>query len=442
MHVAPQLDSGPANAGKDGAPALTNLRKMGSYVVGGMAAQGIGAVSGLLLTRWLDVADYAVYTVAMTMVGAIAVLTKGGTRMGLASLLSDYWPDKHKVAVAVASAVRTRFFISALTMPIIVILTAFLLYRTGASWTLNLAVNGLLVAIWWADMRSAVIDQVLNFNGQAVRVQMLDTVIAAGRLVALALLWLANSISVVAALVVQLLTFVARIRPVRAWVHQAVDGHRMVHEEGAVRRVRTIALRQVPVDVFSVVQAQAALFFLTASSANFELATYGALGRVVQLLAPFTALSLAFFTPAFAKAQDRIVPHIAGYAILGTLPALGFVALSFAAPQAVLFLLGPVYKTQVVPLQIFALCTFATTLVSQIWSLTAHRGWNKWSWVRIPIGLAWIAIAPFVLPVHTAEGAFIFFAGFSLGTLLSIILDLASAVRTERISLWQHTSRT
>lgn len=408
---------------------------MGSFVAAGAAAQGVGAVSGLLLTRWMDVEEYAAYTIAMAMVGAIAVLTKGGVRMGLGALLADHWPDRPKVADAVSSAVRTRFFISALTMPPIVALTAVLLFRIGASWQTNLVVNGLLVAIWWADMRSAVIDQVLNFDGKAVRVQLLDTAIAIGRLFALAALWFANAITMVAALAVQLATFLVRIPLIRKWLHASLGEARGGVDDSLVRRVRTIALRQVPVDVFTVFQAQAAIFFLTQSGGSMELATYGALGRLVQVVTPFTALGLAFFTPAFAKAHDRVVPRILGFALIGSLPAFALVGACLAAPSTVLFLLGPNYAGQTGPLAIFALCTLFNIFIQQAWSLVAHGGWNRFAWVRVPIGLAWVAVAPFVLPVDTAGGAFLFFAGFSVGTLVSMAVDLAVIRKVEGVAL-------
>jgi hypothetical protein len=355
--------------------------------------------------------------------------------MGLAAVLADTWPHKAQSAVAVASAIRTRFFISALTMPIIMILTAVLLYRTGATWHTNLLVVALLVGIWWADMRSSVIDQILYFDGEAVRVQVLDTAIAAGRMAAIVLLWLLHGITVLAALVIHVFTFLVRIPYVQRWVHAALD---LIHgepEDGTKRRIRAIALRQVPVDIFTVVQSQAAMFFLTHHAGSFELATYGALGRVAQLLAPFSALSLAFFTPAFAKERDRILARITGYALFGSIPAFGLVAACIVAPHLVLILLGPAYASQVSPLIVFAVCSLITNFVQIVWSLSAHRGWNQWSWLRIPIGLVWCVVAPFVIPVGTASGAFVFFAGFSVGTGIALAIDLYTVRRRGEISL-------
>ena len=66
--------------------------------------QAVTAVAGLLLVRWMNVGDYAVYTVGVTLVGAVRVLTRSGVQAGLASVLAQVWPNRAAAADAARDA--------------------------------------------------------------------------------------------------------------------------------------------------------------------------------------------------------------------------------------------------------------------------------------------------------------------------------------------------
>ena len=415
---------------------MKSLRNVGSFLAGGAIAQGIGAVSGILLVRWMSIPDYAVYTVATTMVGAVALLTKGGPHMGLSAILSRVWPDRAQAAQGVASSFRTRLLISALTMPPLLGVSAYLLHNAGAATWVNVLVVALLGLIWLADMYSGIIDQVLFFDGKAVRVQMADTVIAAGRLALIVALRLTGWLSVVAAVATSLFVVAARIMPIRKWVSQSLGQTHAAPNSEMEATVKSIAIRQMPVDIFTLLQSQAALFYLTAEAANaFELATFGALSRITQVLAPFSALSLAYFLPAFSTSSDRVLARLGWYVLLGSLPAMALLALVLAAPQAILFVLGDAYKDQAYPLIVYAIVLNVLIAVDVAWRLVSHRGWNRWAWLRIPIGVVWIVVAPWFVPVDTAAGAYIFVGGFSVGTVFALLVDLWHSRRKGEIKL-------
>jgi len=404
---------------------MRSVRNVGSFLAGGAMAQLVGAISGILLVRWMSIPDYAIYTVATTMAGAVFVLTKGGPHMGLSAVLSRVWPDRAEAAKAVASSFKTRLLISALTLPPLLGVSAYLFHSAGAGAWLVILLVVLLALIWIADMYSGIIDQVLFFDGKAVQVQVADTLIAAGRLVLIVAIRLAGLLSVVLAFATTLFVVAARIPPIQKWVGQSLGKTNAAVDPAMEATVKSVAFRQIPVDIFSLLQAQAALFYLTVETANSgELATYGALSRIAQILTPFSALSLAYFLPAFASSTDRVLPRLGWFVVLGSLPAVALLALVFAEPQWILFVLGESYEDQAGPLRVYAIVLVILTAVNVAWALVSHRGWNRWAWLRIPIGVAWIVFAPWIIPVDTAAGAYVFIAGFSVGTLVALFVDL------------------
>ena len=52
---------------------MRSVRNVGSFLAGGAMAQLVGAISGILLVRWMSIPDYAIYTVATTMAGSSPV---------------------------------------------------------------------------------------------------------------------------------------------------------------------------------------------------------------------------------------------------------------------------------------------------------------------------------------------------------------------------------
>ena len=397
--------------------------------------QAVTAVAGLLLVRWMNVGDYAVYTVGVTLVGAVRVLTRSGVQAGLASVLAQVWPNRAAAADAVDAAMRVRLLISAVTMPPILALSWYLLARAGADRGVIAALLVIITATWLADTQGSVIDQVLFFDGKALRIQILDGVISLLRLILIGALRVVGAVSAVSAMLANLFGVVARIPHIQKWIADSVPKHRSNMNTKAVKSIRIVAIRQIPVDLFIVLQAQAALYYLTQSGGGLELATYGALARIAQILTPFSAVIVAFFVPAFADARDQILSRIFRYVAIGALPGLGLAAWAILAPSTLLFFIGPSYSSQAYPLMVCAGTVAIMNAVEVATSLIAHRGWNRWGWLRIAFGIVWIAAAPFFIAVDTAAGGYLFYCGFTIGTVLALAVELAYAQSLGEIRL-------
>jgi hypothetical protein len=410
------------------------FRKAGTYLATGFVAQGAAAVAGLLLVRWIPAPQYAVYTVAVTLIGTISTLTRSGPSIGLSAALSLVWPDRARAAQALDAAMRMRWLVSAIVMPAVLVSAIWLFAKAGAGGTEIALFAVVLALIWLAEMQGGIIDQVLYFDGAANRVQALDTAIGLARMAMVVALKLTAQLGVLMALLTNLFSVAARVPFLTRWVGRALPAAPRDPADPEMRgAIRWTALQQVPIDLMTVLQAQLAIYFLTERAGLFELATYGALGRIAQLLGPFSALILAYFVPAFARHQDRIALRLAVFVALGMLPALALSAASWLAPGPILALIGSQYAGQAWPLLVCALTLVAMGAVNTLWSLVAHRGWNRWAWLRIPLGLGWAFAGPQVLALDSAASTYLFYCGFSLGTLVAALADLWGAQRRGEI---------
>ncbi len=392
-------------------------------------------MAGLLLARWLTVDDYAIYTITMILMGALTVLTKGGVHLAFTAILGRHWPDMERASAAVTAALAARRLVSLLILPPFLGLAAFLLIRSNAGAVLTGCLLLALVGFWWADMRTRVVDQILFLAKQTTRVQMLDTALGLARVIAICGLYVVGWLTALGAVVLGVIVAAVRIGPVAVWIGRLLPANRVQALPDDTREIRAAVIRQMPVELFYVFQAQIVLFSLSLFGSTVDISGYGALGRIAQLLLPLQAFSYAFCIPRFVQGTHRIIPRLIGLVALCSVPGLMLVVVAMLSPAVLLWLVGANYADLGEELVVCTLATALSSTAGIAWNLVAHRGWNHWAWLQIPVGLVWCTVAPQFLDLGSILGALWLQAGFSFGLIFAMFIDIASAYRRGSFSV-------
>lgn len=410
-------------------------RRLGLFLTGSMVAQGLAALSGLLLARWMSVEDYGAYTIVTIVMGAISVLTKGGAHLGYTAILGRTWPDMARAAEAVAAVLRMRRLISLVVMPCILAATWFLLRRNGVNLGSTAVVLALLTMFWWADMRTRLIDQILAFAKQTTRVQTLDVALAQLRLGAVVGLYWADLLSLPTAVALGVSVALLRVRPILAWVRGLLPpGPPPEPRSADLAEMRTSVRRQMPVEIYYVLQAQLILVVLSVFGSVADIAGYGALTRINQLLMPVEALTYAFLVPMFSRrSPERALRLYLPLVMLTMLPGALLVLVSLVFPEGLLWLIGPNYAGLQEEIFVAALMAMLVRGAGTAWSLLAHRGWVQFSWVQIPVGLSCCALAPFLLDLGNLKEALLLQLASAAGWLAAAALDYWAAHRERKL---------
>ena len=95
MNSSPPADAVAAQAVASNA-TLRFAREVGRFAWLQMFVQLIGFTTGILLVRRLEQHEYALFTIANTMQGAINVLADIGISIGLISIGGRVWQDSHR----------------------------------------------------------------------------------------------------------------------------------------------------------------------------------------------------------------------------------------------------------------------------------------------------------------------------------------------------------
>lgn len=401
------------------------LRRVGTFLTGNILAQGLAAISGLLLARWMTVSDYGLYTIVITVMGAITVLTKGGVHLGYTAILGREWPNMYRVAEAINAALSMRKLISIFILPFILIFTYFILLKNNLDKISIIIILIVLLAFWWADLKTRLIDQVIFFAKQTTKIQILDMNLSLLRFFFIVSLYFFGKLDLYFVLAISVLVAILRIKPIFLWVKQLlpIDAQKSKNKND-INEIKRNVKRQLPVEVYYVFQAQIIFFVLTYYGGIHDVAGFGALSRINQLLLPIEGLTYAFLIPFFTKgsvsdAKRIFIPLV----LLTMIPGCVLTCISFFFPKILLWIVGNNYSNLHDEIFIACLVAMITRGVGTAWSLLAHRGWVKFSWIQIPIGLFLCALSPLFLNLGTVSGALLLQLVFVFGLLIATILD-------------------
>lgn len=410
------------------------IKRASVFLTGSVIAQGLAAVSGLLLARWLDVEDYALYVIVIMVMGAIGVLTKGGVHLSFTAIMGREWPNMSKISEAIGSLKIVRRLISIVMLPIILTLTIYMLYANGATATQMVIISIALIIYWWADMQTMVVDQVLFFAHETTKVQVLDTILALIRLGLIATAFIIGELNIITAVLIGVVIALFRVKPIVKWVNGHFKNKKHLENTAYTKEMKHSVKLQMPVEIYTVFQVQFLLLMLTFFATTTQIAEYGAITRLMALLVPVNAFVYAFCVPIFNKRKEGEGKVLLILLALTSIPSILLIAVAYSYPEALLWLIGENYTNLHQEILIATVVFAFVSLVGVFWNLVAHKGMHCWTWLQIPIGVVWGIIAIWSLDLSTTTSALILQGGFSVGMLVAGLMDYFSKNKSKNSS--------
>lgn len=221
-----------------------------------------------------------------------------------------------------------------------------------------------------------------------------------------------------------------RIYPIAAWVRNIVPQSTNAPNDEDRQEIMNGVRRQLPTSAFYVLQGQIVLLILSLYANNITIAGYGALLRIIALLAPVRTLNNAFFVPIAAKAKFNVCRTILLLSAASAIPGIALIFIGLLFPDALLLLIGPQYRNLQDEIIIMVFSAAFMITGGSFWNLVIHRGWVKRSVLQIPINIMWILIAALTLDLSTISGALILNAGFTGSSIIIGLTELWLNSRT------------
>ena len=361
--------------------------------------------AGILVVRFLDVEQFAIYTIALAGQTTMVILADGGVTQSLLARGGAVATDRARFSQAVQTALSLRakleIAVLAAGLPVLVVL----LRKYNVDWvTCGLTMGAAAVALH-ASVQQTVFGTVLFLRLEPTEVQRPALVAAVVRVVAtaaavvtlrswLVVLWIGSA----AALIQTVMTRRAALARLDRDSGTSADD----------REAMLMAFRnQLLPGIYFALQPQITVWILTAFGTSARVAEVGALGRLAIV---FTLLSSAFSSlvlPRFSRYTDPAQVKRRYVLFIGLMAALGTVGVGLAAvfPQLLLFVIGPQYAhldREVV----WVMAAAAVAIVcSTVHLLNTARNWVRGIWLGVPATLAAQVMIASSVDMSTIRGA-------------------------------------
>jgi O-antigen/teichoic acid export membrane protein len=412
------------------------LRILGGVAFLQVVVQLINALTGVIIVRTLDKSEYALFTVAGSMLALMSGLSDSGAQTGLLSVGGKHHSDHRRLSRLVATALRLRFALTAVSLALVGPMTWYLLVQNQASrWDAQLLLVS-VVAGSFLSTSSGVLLVPLRLVGEYTRVQLSELANASSRLllsaVAVAILPVAVLCTISSVIASWIQNFALRWSAQRALdlaAKPSAEDHQVL--------MSAVRLLWFPT-VFSAFQAQIAIWIMGLFGTPSDVADIGALGRFSALFTVLVTVITVTVAPTFARCQQRdqlvLLLLQAGTALGAACGMLTFFA--FVLPNPFLWVLGSSYAQLSTELGLFFIANSLGVITMLLWAFVSSKMWVKYIWTIPPATLLVQCLLPLLMDVSTIRGVI----GFMICSSL-VPLAITAGMATNGLRRMSHHSQ-
>ncbi|OUJ71253.1 MATE family efflux transporter [Hymenobacter crusticola] len=376
-------------------------------ITGGAQAfvQALGLIGGILVIRLLPTREYALYTLANTMLGAMIILADGGISAGVLAQGGKVWNDKQKLGVVLVTGLdlRRKFAIGSLLLAAPVLL--YLLRSHGASWLTAGLIIVCLVPAFITALSGTLLEVAPKLRQDIAPLQKIQVGANLGRLSMLALTLFTFPLAFVAVLASGLSQIWAN-RELRKISVSYADWNQKT--DPAVRReILAFVKRILPGSIYYCLSGQITTWLISFFGTTTAVAQVGALGRLAMMLSLFSVLFNTLVLPRFARLPDKINLLLSRYLQIQALLiiiSVSIIGIVWLFPSEILWVLGKDYANleSAVVLNIINSCL--GLIAGASFSICTSRGWAIHPLISIPVTIVAIICGVFLFNISSLLG--------------------------------------
>jgi O-antigen/teichoic acid export membrane protein len=408
-----------------------------AYFTAQTLIQLLGIAAGLLLIRFMTVPQFALYTLAFSVVTFFNFLSDLGSTSSLlhffnraAREANDFEP----YFAAVLSLRRGAFLLGAACVAVAFPLAA---AARGFGWgEIALVTAGILACVWF-QIQSSIRILALRLHqryGRAYRAEVGGTLLRlllTGAMVAASQLgaWLGVAASAAAS---GLTTALSRPERPAAAPAEGLGAYR--------RQILRYLLPTLPSALYFSMQGPLIVWLSATFGSTRNIAEVGALGRLALVVGMFSGLTGVVFLPRLSAITDDGLyrRRCLQYGLLLTLAAASLLAAAALAPRLFLMLLGPHYRGLHRELLLMVAGSGLALLGSYFASVNLARGWTRFQGMTVIVELSSQIVFVKLLPLSSTAGVLRFtLLSAAMGLLCQCVL-LALGFHRPAWVLWRY----
>ncbi|MCR6638033.1 MAG: hypothetical protein NVV82_03315 [Sporocytophaga sp.] len=356
---------------------IVNFSKLiGSTFLVQCLIQFIGMVLGFFIVRSLTVQEYALYTVANSMLTMLNVLSNSGISTSTYALGGKVWTDKTKLGKVLSTAITFRNKFSLLALLIGIPFTIHMLLKQQASWETIILIIITFIPSFKAQLTDNLYEVVPKLHQDIRLLQGNQLFVAVFRLLLSGLSLFIFPFAWVAFLANGIPRIVGNLR-LRNIVEKRANITK--EEDSEIKReIKRIVKRTFPGSLYFAFSGQISLFILAYMGKSSDVAEWGAIGRFSVIFSVISSVFAMVIMPRYSRLENNLKKiFITAHKILGAQIILGLLVLSggYMFSNTLLFLLGKHYQNLNIELLV-ALSNGAVGIITgTVLAFSIRRGW-------------------------------------------------------------------
>lgn len=395
-----------------------------------LTVQAIGFISGILVIRMLPVHEYALYTLANTMLGTMTILADSGVATGVMSQGRNVWQDKQKIGAVLVTgmALRRKFAIFSLLIALPVLI--YLLRKHEASWLMSILIGLSLIPAFFSALSGKLLEIPLKLHQDIKPMQRYQVEANVGRLALLGLTMFAFPLAAVAILCAGVSQMWNNWR-IRKASDRYADRQEPFNEQ-ARSDIMVMVRKLLPTSIYYCISSQVSIWIISAFGSSIALAQVGALSRFAAVLSVVQSIATILLVPRFIRAKAPLRSMLrtflkveAGLLLLGA----AIVGLSATRPDLPLKLLGDDYLGLTTGLVLAVASGCAQFISHTTYLMLVGRGIVAPAMVMIPFSIAAQCLLIYLLRPTTVNSTLLLSLLSTLAIYLARLAFLATHVK-------------
>ena len=335
-----------------------------------------GFVSGIAIIRLLPIQEYAFYTLANTMLGAMVMLSDSGVGSGVMAESGKVWQDKQKLGAVLATGLvlRKRFAIISLlfTLPVLV----YLLYSHGASWLTILLIIAAIIPAALAALSDSLLEIAPKLHQDIKPLQRNSAEVSLIRLALSGLLVFFAPFTFAALLANGLPRIYGnyKLRKVGERFAAGNESPDPLIQEAIIRGVK----RTLPIVIYSCLSGQLTIWLISFFGKTDGISQIGALSKIGALFNLVSVLLSTLVVPRFSRMPALRQGLLKSFLLIqvGTFAITLFLLLgTWLFSNQILWVLGKNYEHLNYQLLLVGVSNCIGLMVSVCSQLVLSRGW-------------------------------------------------------------------
>ncbi len=393
---------------------------------------GLGFVSGLLVVRYLDKDQLALYSMANNILGTMVILADGGISNGVMAFGAQVQDNMRKFGKVLNTGMDLRKMFAIISIIIAAPMLIFLLMNNGSTFWVAFVIFIAIIPTFLASLSGNLLEIVAKIKQDIFPLQKIRMEYNIFRLILIFIVVFLFPYAYLALLAGGIPQFYNnwRLRKLaQKYVDFSVepdkvfkfknlfkkntsqDGNESNNDENYREKILKVVSRIMPGAAYFSISGQINLYlisiFSNSGEANQSISEIAGLDKLGMVMTIVSQLFVTLIMPRFAQLPDVkavLINRFIQIFILLTGISLIVIGSFYLFDTFLLNLLGDKYKGIELALLLSVTGTSIGMIAGNVYSLFVNRGWNIPPYFSIPLNIAIITVAIILFPIGTVIG--------------------------------------